>query len=110
MRDWILEMCTSSNVDQSMPAASAARGTLFEGLYASPRETCIVTGFPVHAVDMLQTNGSVANKVCQFYSETFDKMHLSTKNKKHGLCDLEISARLEYICRQDEARSLDRSH
>jgi intraflagellar transport protein 172 len=62
VRDWVLEMCTSSDIDQQLPSAADARGTLYEGLYASDRPTCIATGFPVHAVDMLQANGSVANK------------------------------------------------
>lgn len=38
------------------------RNTLYEGLFANNRPTCIVTGYPIYAADMLEVNNSTANR------------------------------------------------
>ena len=48
-REWVLSMCMNASVvDKSLPSASNATGTIFEGLFEyNPLPCCIVTGFPV---------------------------------------------------------------
>lgn len=62
VRTWVLSVVTDSTVEQRLKPRNQSRGTLYEGLYSSDRPTCIVTGFPVQSVDMLEVSSSVANR------------------------------------------------
>ena len=50
------------SVDQVLPAAGQASGSVYSGLYASECPPCIVSGAPVVPSDELRVNGTVANK------------------------------------------------
>jgi intraflagellar transport protein 172 len=62
IKDWVLELCTTSSVSQSLPSPSQAQGTVYEALFASREPLCIVTGFPIPPKNRLEVNGSIANK------------------------------------------------
>lgn len=62
VRTWVLSVVTDSSVEQRLKPRGQSKNTLYEGLYGSDRPTCIVTGFPVHPVDMLEVNNSTANR------------------------------------------------
>ena len=61
-RTWVLSIVTDSGVEQRLKPRNSSKGTIYEGLYSSDRPTCIVTGFPVHPVDVLEINNSTANR------------------------------------------------
>jgi len=62
VRTWVLSVVTDSAIEQRFTSRDQSRNTLYEGLYSSERETCIVTGYPVHPGDMLEINHSIANR------------------------------------------------
>jgi intraflagellar transport protein 172 len=62
VRTWVLSVVTDSSIEQRLPAREASRNTLYEGLYASDRPTCIVTGYQIHPADLLEVNNSTANR------------------------------------------------
>lgn len=62
VRTWVLSVVTDSSIEQQFPRREQSRNTLYEGLFSSDRPTCIVTGFPIQAADMLEVNNSVANR------------------------------------------------
>ncbi len=62
VRTWVLSIVTDSTIEQRLPPRESSRNTLYEGLYASEKPTCIVTGFPIHPADMLEVNNSTANR------------------------------------------------
>jgi len=62
IRTWVLSVVTDSNIEQRFPVRDQARATLYEGLFASDRPTCIVTGYPIYPADLLEINHSTANR------------------------------------------------
>ena len=62
VRTWVLSVVTDTNIEQRLPHRESTRNTLYEGLFASDRPTCIVTGYPIHPADMLEVNNSTANR------------------------------------------------
>jgi intraflagellar transport protein 172 len=62
VRTWVLSVVTDNSIEQRFPPREQSRNSLYEGLFASDRPTCIVTGYPVHPADMLEINNSVANR------------------------------------------------
>jgi len=62
IKDWVLTLCTTSSISQSLPPPSQSQGTVYEGMFASSSPSCIVTGFPIPGNHTLEVNGSVANK------------------------------------------------
>lgn len=62
VRTWVLSVITDSAVDQRIPPREQSRHTLYEGMYSSERPTCIVTGYPVPADQVLEVNSSIANR------------------------------------------------
>lgn len=53
---------TDSSIDQRFPRKENSRNTLYEGLFATDRPTCVVTGFPISPSDLLEINNSHANR------------------------------------------------
>ena len=62
IRTWVLSVVTDSNIEQRFPSKEQSRGTLYEGLFAHERSTCIVTGYPIYPADLLEVNQSTANR------------------------------------------------
>lgn len=62
IRTWVLSVVTDSKIEQKFPSRDQSRGTLYEGLYATDRATCIVTGYPIYPADLLEINHSTANR------------------------------------------------
>lgn len=62
VRTWVLSVVTDSAIEQRFPPREQARNSLYEGLFSSERQPCIVTGFPVHPADLLEVNNSIANR------------------------------------------------
>ena len=62
VRDWVLSICMDNDIEQKLPRQGEAEGTIYAGLYASDKPTCIVTGYAVNSRDLLEINNSVANK------------------------------------------------
>ena len=62
VRDWVLSICMDNTIDQRLPRQGESEGTIYAGLYASDKPTCIVTGYPVSNRDLIDVNASVANK------------------------------------------------
>lgn len=62
VRTWVLSVVTDSGIEQRLPNRDNVRNTLYEGLFASNKASCIVTGFPIHPADMLEVNNSTANR------------------------------------------------
>lgn len=62
VRTWVLSVVTDSAVEQRLPSRDSVRNTLYEGLFASNKASCIVTGYPIHPADMLEVNNSTANR------------------------------------------------
>jgi hypothetical protein len=58
----VLSIVTDSNVEQRFPGREASKNTLYDGLYNSDKNTCIVTGYPIYPADMLEVNNSTANR------------------------------------------------
>ncbi len=46
VRTWVLSVVTDSSVEQRFPRKDKARNTLYDGMFASDRPSCIVTGYP----------------------------------------------------------------
>ena len=61
-KTWVLSLCTDKGIDQELPPANRAGGTIYEGLFNSHHRDCIVTGYPVAGKDALEVNGVVANR------------------------------------------------
>lgn len=62
VRTWVLSVVTDSTIEQRFKRREQARGFLDEGLYASERPTCIITGYPVFPGDLLEINNATANR------------------------------------------------
>lgn len=62
VRTWVLATVTESKIEQRLPSADKARGTLYEVLFESPRKFCVVTGYPVSPADCLEVNDTVGNR------------------------------------------------
>ena len=62
VRDWVLSICMDNNIEQRLPRQGESEGTIYAGLYASDKPTCIVTGYCIANRDVLSINNSVANK------------------------------------------------
>ncbi len=62
VRDWVLSICMDKSIEQKLPRQGESENTVYAGLYASDKPTCIVTGYPVSKRDELSVNNSIANK------------------------------------------------
>merc|ERR1719217_1974050 len=62
VRDWVLSICMHNSIEQQLPRQGESEGTVYGGLFASSKPTCIVTGYPVPSRDQINVNNSVANK------------------------------------------------
>merc|ERR1712146_805488 len=62
VRDWVLSVCMDAKIEQQLPPADQAQGTIYAGLYSSDLPACIVTGFPVQTWEKVDVEGGVANK------------------------------------------------
>ena len=62
VRDWVLSICMDNSIEQQLPRQGESEGTVYAGLFASNKPTCIVTGYPIPSRDQLSVNNSVANK------------------------------------------------
>ena len=71
----MLATVTESKIEQQLPSADKARGTLYEVLFESPRKSCVVTGYPISPADCLEVNGTVTNKRDWKHPIAHDKAH-----------------------------------
>ncbi|GMH63033.1 hypothetical protein TrST_g9919 [Triparma strigata] len=62
IRDWVLSICMDNNIEQKLPRQGESENTVYAGLYASNKPTCIVTGYPIPSRDQLNVNNSIASK------------------------------------------------
>jgi len=62
VRDYVLSVCMDNNIEQKLPRQGEAEGTVYAGLFASDKPTCIVTGYAVNNRDLIEINKSKANK------------------------------------------------
>ncbi|GMH58994.1 hypothetical protein TrRE_jg3276, partial [Triparma retinervis] len=62
VRDWVLSICMDNSIEQQLPRQGESEGTVYAGLFASNKPTCIVTGYPVSSRDQINVNNSIANK------------------------------------------------
>ena len=62
VRDYVLSVCMDNDVEQKLPRQGEAEGTVYGGLFASDKPTCIVTGYAVNNRDLIEVNKSKANK------------------------------------------------
>ena len=51
-----------NNIEQKLPRQGESENTVYAGLYASNKPTCIVTGYPIPSRDQLNVNNSIASK------------------------------------------------
>ena len=64
VRDWVLSVCMDAKIEQQLPPAAQAQGTIYAGLYAAESgcQTCMVTGYPVQKWEAREISGITANK------------------------------------------------
>jgi len=62
VRTWVLSVCMDKSIEQRLPPANKAAGTIYEGMFSSPLPQCIVTGFPIQPRELLEVNNSKANR------------------------------------------------
>jgi len=62
VRDWVLSICMDNSIEQQLPRQGESEGTVYAGLFASNKPTCIVTGYAVSSRDQVNINNSIANK------------------------------------------------
>jgi intraflagellar transport protein 172 len=60
VRDWVLGVCVDAKIEQQLPTEADARGTVYEGLFASDLPCCVVTGYPVQK-QLIEVGTGTAN-------------------------------------------------
>jgi len=63
VRNWVLSACMDTDIEQQLPPAHAATGTIYAGLYVYEVPHCIVTGYPVQPWEAITVHAKVANKI-----------------------------------------------
>lgn len=62
-RDWVLAISMDSSIEQALPPHDeAGPPTIYDALYPSKDVKCIVTGYPIPEMAMIEVNNSTANK------------------------------------------------
>ena len=62
-RDWVLGACIDSNIERTLPPPpDTIEGSLYDGLYDSNRDQCIVTGYPIPEGKLQQIGKYKSNK------------------------------------------------
>jgi intraflagellar transport protein 172 len=62
VKTWVLSVCMDKSIEQRLPPQNKAQGTVYEGLFASNLQQCIVTGYPIHPREQLEVNRTKANR------------------------------------------------